>query len=174
VWDAIALHTTPSISQFKEIEVAFCARGVFTDFVGPEGTGGQLTWNEWDAINKQFPRLNFTDGVTEIVCNFCRQKPETTYDNFAGDVGEAHLEGFSREGNKFVCPYLLLRLRTHAFQIPRYTQNDKFFGPEISLAVLARLPSALLDRLPATSFLGQARSDVQQGSRLRRLCRACG
>ncbi len=119
VWDAIALHSTRSINQFKEIEVAFCARGVSTDFVGPEGSGGQLTWDEWDAINKQFPRLNLADGVIEILCNFCRQKPETTYDNLVGDIGEAHLEGFSREGHKFVSPYLLLRPGTHAFQIHR-------------------------------------------------------
>lgn len=102
VWDAIALHSTRSINQFKEIEVAVCARGILTDFVGPDGSGDQLTWDEWDAINKQFPRLNLADSMIEIMCNFCRQKPETTYDNFAGDIGEAYVEGYSREGHKSV------------------------------------------------------------------------
>ena len=107
VWDAIALHTMPSINQYKEVEVAYCARGIGTDFRGPDGTGGRLTWDEWDAIVKQFPRLNLADGVTEIMCNFCKHKPETTYDNLVSDVGELHVEGYSREGNKFVNPLLL-------------------------------------------------------------------
>lgn len=46
IWDAITLYNTRSINQFKEIEVVFCARGLSTGFVGPEGTGGQLTWDE--------------------------------------------------------------------------------------------------------------------------------
>ena len=109
VWDAVALHSMPSINRFKAVEVEFCARGISADFVGPDGTHGQLGWDEWDAIVREFPRLNLADGVTEILCNFYRQKPETTYDNLVGDVGEAHLKGYSREGHKFVCPHLLLR-----------------------------------------------------------------
>jgi hypothetical protein len=35
------------------------------------------------------------------ICGLCRTKPETTYDNFAGDFGEQMVEGYSREGRRF-------------------------------------------------------------------------
>jgi len=34
IWDAIALHSTPSIAHFKEVEVACCQRGIGMDFGG--------------------------------------------------------------------------------------------------------------------------------------------
>jgi hypothetical protein len=34
IWDAIALHTTPSIAHFKEVEVACCQRGIGMDYGG--------------------------------------------------------------------------------------------------------------------------------------------
>lgn len=34
------------------------------------------------------------------MCNLCRTKPQTTYDNFVGDFGEEMVEGYSRKGNR--------------------------------------------------------------------------
>jgi HD superfamily phosphodiesterase len=34
VWDSIALHTTPSITIYKEPEVACCAAGIGADIIG--------------------------------------------------------------------------------------------------------------------------------------------
>ena len=97
VWDAIALHTTRSIAPYKEVEVAACQLGITTDFIGPPGTEGALTWDEYDAIVKEFPRSGFADGVVEILCQLCRDKPETTYDNLVGEVGEEYVAGYSRQ-----------------------------------------------------------------------------
>jgi hypothetical protein len=35
LWDSIALHTSPEIAAFKEIEVALVSGGTFCELVGP-------------------------------------------------------------------------------------------------------------------------------------------
>ena len=125
VWDAIALHTTNSIALEKEAEVAAVSKGITADFAGPEFMG--FSWADWDRIVGEFPRLKLVsrpsilclygikalgyaslmrlwqaDGVIEIIGGFCRTKPETTYDNFAGDVGDRLVEGYSRKGKRYV------------------------------------------------------------------------
>ncbi|KAE8450278.1 hypothetical protein EG329_006706 [Mollisiaceae sp. DMI_Dod_QoI] len=102
-WDAVALHTTPSIALYKELEVKCCAIGVHADFAGPERSiGGVLTRSVWDAVNAEFPRLGFRDGIKRVLCGLCRTKPDTTYDNFVGPFGDAYVEGYSLEGKTFV------------------------------------------------------------------------
>lgn len=36
LWDSVALHTSPDIAAFKEIEVALVSGGTFCELVGPE------------------------------------------------------------------------------------------------------------------------------------------
>ncbi|KAK4561838.1 hypothetical protein LTR86_004518 [Recurvomyces mirabilis] len=100
LWDAIALHTTPSIGQHKEPEVQATGLGIFVDFRGPDAVPGTITKDEWAAIVAEFPRQGFRDGVVEIMCGLCRTKPETTYDNFVGDFGDKLVEGYSRKGHR--------------------------------------------------------------------------
>ncbi|KAK5125445.1 hypothetical protein LTR85_000554 [Meristemomyces frigidus] len=101
LWDAIALHTTPSIGMYKEVEVKATGFGIFLDFVGVAGAPpGALTDAEWDAIVAEYPRAGFRDGVKSVMCNLCRTKPQTTYDNFVGDFGEELVEGYSRKGKR--------------------------------------------------------------------------
>ncbi|KAK3066317.1 hypothetical protein LTR53_017385 [Teratosphaeriaceae sp. CCFEE 6253] len=100
LWDAIALHTTPSIAQHKEPEVAATGLGIFADFRGVDAVPGTMTQAEWDAIVAEFPRHGFRDGVVEIMCGLCRTKPETTYDNFVADFGDALVEGYSSKGHR--------------------------------------------------------------------------
>ena len=53
VWDAIALHTTPSIAFEKEDEIKACAFGIWADFQGPDQVPhGLLTWDEYSPIVK--------------------------------------------------------------------------------------------------------------------------
>lgn len=89
IWDAIALHTTPSIGSYKEAEVAITGAGVSADFLGPDFPGGLVTWDEWDAVLKEFPysvlgpngvEESFKDGVRRVFTALCLDKPETTYD----------------------------------------------------------------------------------------------
>jgi hypothetical protein len=80
VWDVIALHTTPSIAQYKQPVVSIVAAGIASDFRGPESDPtGTLTWDEYNAVKNEFPRLNLARGVREIICGFVDTKPATTY-----------------------------------------------------------------------------------------------
>ena len=102
-WDSIALHTTGSLALHKEVEVRICCIGVITDFTGPEKSpGGVLTRDAWDAIVKEFPRPGFRKDVVDTLCGLCRNKPETTYDNFTSDFGVAYVEGYSVKGNRLI------------------------------------------------------------------------
>ena len=100
VWDSIALHSTSSIADYKEIEVQITNNGIMADFLGPEKPFRMLTWKIWDGIAKEFPRDGLKEGVIEACCEICRTKPETTYDNFVSDFGVKFVPGFSREGKR--------------------------------------------------------------------------
>jgi hypothetical protein len=80
IWDAIALHTTPKISMYKEPVVQLCGLGIICDFHGPgSDPTGVLTWDEFNAVKKEFPRLDLAGGLREKIVHFCTIKPETTY-----------------------------------------------------------------------------------------------
>ena len=50
IWDAIALHTTPSIAHFKEVEVACCQRGIGMDYGGASAVEKVLDLHDIRAI----------------------------------------------------------------------------------------------------------------------------
>lgn len=80
VWDAIALHTTPTIALHKEQVIKICALGIGADFRGPGlDKNGTISEEIFDAVNKIFPRLDLANGIRKILCSFCQTKPETTY-----------------------------------------------------------------------------------------------
>jgi hypothetical protein len=92
VWDSIALHATPSISLFKETEVALCARGIGVDF----GTPDYATFSkqEIDDIITAVPRLNLVKQFMACCCQMAQTRPETTYDNFIRDFGARYVDGY--------------------------------------------------------------------------------
>ncbi|KAJ5935762.1 hypothetical protein N7466_005309 [Penicillium verhagenii] len=92
VWDAIALHTTNSIAMHKQPEV----------MLAHVGGAGPLTSKIFNDIVSVFPRENFQDGVRRIMCDLCKIKPQTTYDNFVAEYGEKYVEGYDRTGKKTV------------------------------------------------------------------------
>ncbi|KIM94039.1 hypothetical protein OIDMADRAFT_136469 [Oidiodendron maius Zn] len=94
VWDAIALHTTSSIAKHKEPEVALCHFGIFADFIGPAFPGGIISKAAFSAVIEELPRLDFKEGVKQILCNLCKHKPETTYDSFAREFGIRFVDGY--------------------------------------------------------------------------------
>lgn len=96
VWDSIALHTTMSIAQHKEPEVALCNMGIFADFAGPQFPGGLLVKDEYNAVIKELPLCDFKEGVKKLMCDLCIHKPKTTYDNFVKDFGDRFVEGYQR------------------------------------------------------------------------------
>jgi len=99
VWDAIALHTTGSIVFYKEPEVQACSYGIWADFQGPDRVyNGLLSWDEYDAVVKELPRLDLMKGLKDVMCHLCVTKPATTYDNTVGEWGDKYVEGYNRKG----------------------------------------------------------------------------
>jgi hypothetical protein len=93
IWDGVALNSTPSIGLYKEAEVALCTAGIGVEF------GFQydrIPPNEMKSILAAFPRLGMKRGFAQSVCRIVKTKPETTYDNFAGDFGERFVPGYQR------------------------------------------------------------------------------
>lgn len=93
IWDSVALNSTPSIGLHKEAEVALCTAGIGVEF------GFQydrIQPNEMKSILAAFPRLDMKRRFADSVCGIVKTKPETTYDNFAGDFGERFVPGYKR------------------------------------------------------------------------------
>jgi hypothetical protein len=94
IWDGVALNSTPSISLYKEVEVALCTAGIGLDWGGwgyeaiPEA--------QVAVIVEAFPRLEMKQRFTRAVCRIVETRPATTYDNFAGDFGERFVPGYKR------------------------------------------------------------------------------
>uniref|UniRef100_A0A0B7JTY9 Uncharacterized protein n=1 Tax=Bionectria ochroleuca TaxID=29856 RepID=A0A0B7JTY9_BIOOC len=79
VWDAIALHATPSINAYKELEVAVTATGINADVVGPI-LG--ITKDQYDTVVKEFPNFDLVDGANKTMIWLCQTKPQTTIGMF--------------------------------------------------------------------------------------------
>jgi hypothetical protein len=80
LWDTIALHTTPSIAAYKEPVVALVGAGIAADFQGPKSDPtGTLTRDEFNAVNKEFPRHNIGPAIRKIICDIIETKPATTF-----------------------------------------------------------------------------------------------
>ncbi|KAJ5778665.1 hypothetical protein N7520_001911 [Penicillium odoratum] len=105
VWDAIALHTTNSIAMHKQPEVMLAHLGISADFKGPDlfpGGMGPLTWKTFNDVVAVFPRESFLENVKGIMCDLCKVKPQSTYDNFVAEYGEKYVEGYDRTGKKTI------------------------------------------------------------------------
>jgi hypothetical protein len=103
MWDAIALHTTPSIAHHKEPEVLGVQLGIFADFMGFNlPIPGVVSVDEYKEVVQAFPRLGFKDELIKIMCGLCHDKPETTHDNFVSMFGmEYGLDGKGRDREEF-------------------------------------------------------------------------
>jgi hypothetical protein len=94
IWDGVALNSTPSIAFHKETEVAMATAGIALDW---GGWGYEsLAEAEIAAIVEAFPRLEMKERFKRAVCCIVKTRPETTYDNFAGDFGERFVPGYKR------------------------------------------------------------------------------
>ena len=93
VWDAIALHTTPSIAPHKEPEVAMTHLGISVDVIG---IGlDRIPQDKQRAVLTEFPRLAFKNQFKVSLCNVVRLKPATSVDNILRDFGVRYVEGFT-------------------------------------------------------------------------------
>jgi hypothetical protein len=93
VWDAIALHTTPTLALHKEPEVVMTHSGIAVDVLG--AGLDRIPKEKQQAILTAFPRLAFKDGFKGCLCDVVRQKPMTAIDNILRDFGIRYVEGFT-------------------------------------------------------------------------------
>ena len=88
VWEAIALHTTPGLTQYMHPEVALLYSGVALDVLG-KGFD-QFPSELRDEIVAGYPRNNFKQEFLQAYFAGFAHKPSTTY----GTVNDAICERF--------------------------------------------------------------------------------
>src|ERR1700722_17436260 len=85
VWDAIALHTTPSIPKFKKPEVALVTAGVEMDVLGIGFA--EFGKEQREQIVAAHPRGDhFKQRIIQAFYDSIRHKPEPTFGNVKADV----------------------------------------------------------------------------------------
>lgn len=94
VWDAIALHTTIGVAQYKEPEVALIYSGVGYDVMGENYEG--ISEEVREQVVSAFPRGDFKNKILHAFLEGFRHKPETTFGNIKADVCELLLPGYKR------------------------------------------------------------------------------
>jgi len=95
VWDAIALHTSPGIAEYKEPEVALLNYGVALDVVG-RGYD-RLSEKDREDIIRQFPRHGFKKNVIPTFFEGFKHKPHTTYGSINADICACMMLDYQRK-----------------------------------------------------------------------------
>jgi hypothetical protein len=95
VWDAIALHTTIGVAEYKEPEVALLYSGVGLDVMG-EGYEN-LSSEAREAIVSAFPRKDFKKKIIPTFFSGFEHKTETTFGNIKADVCAYMIPNFHRK-----------------------------------------------------------------------------
>jgi len=95
VWDAIALHTSPGIAEYKEAEVVLLNFGVALDVVG-KGFD-KLSIQDREAILQQFPRHDFKKHIIPTFYEGFKHKPQTTYGSINADICACMMPDFKRK-----------------------------------------------------------------------------
>lgn len=94
VWDAIALHTTPGIVEYKEAEAVLLNYGVALDVVGKGYE--QLSDSIRQEIVYHFPRTDFKKIIIPTFYEGFKHKPHTTFGNMNADICACMIPGFKR------------------------------------------------------------------------------
>jgi hypothetical protein len=94
VWDAIALHTTRGVAQYKEPVVALLYQGVVFDVIGDHFE--ELSEEIRSQVVSVFPREGFKQKILQTFLDGFRHKPQTVYGNINADVCERYLPGYKR------------------------------------------------------------------------------
>jgi hypothetical protein len=92
VWEAIALHTTPGITQHMRPEVALLYSGVGLDVLG-KGFD-QFSSKLRDEIVARYPRKRFREDFIQEYFRGFAHKPATTHGTVNAGVCERYIAGF--------------------------------------------------------------------------------
>jgi HD domain len=91
-WEAIALHTTPGVTQYMRPEVALLQSGVVLDAAG-RGFD-QFPSKLRDEIVAKYPRKHFKKGFPQEYFSGFAHKPGTTYGTLNADFCERFIPGY--------------------------------------------------------------------------------
>jgi len=94
VWDAIALHTTPGITQYKQPEVALLYAGVDMDVIGAGYTEFPVELRE-DIVSR-YPRINFKQDIVRAFLGGFAHKTVTTEGTINEDICIKLMPGYRR------------------------------------------------------------------------------
>jgi hypothetical protein len=108
IWDAIALHATPSISAHKEPEVLATGLGILADFYGPNiplaPPGTLITVEEFREILQLYPRLDFKNEIRQLFCHMCQEKDlSVVAANFVAEYGLEYGYDAKGQGKEEFC-----------------------------------------------------------------------
>jgi hypothetical protein len=92
VWEAIALHTTPGVTQYMRPEVALLYSGVGFDVLGRGFE--QFPSETRDKIVAKYPRKRFKEGMVQALFGGFTHKPGTTYGTVNAGVCERFIPGY--------------------------------------------------------------------------------
>jgi hypothetical protein len=92
VWEAIALHTTPGVTQYMRPEVALLHSGVVLDVLGRGFE--QFPSGIRDEIVARYPRRNFKEGMVRALFGSFARKPASTYGTVNACVCERFIPGY--------------------------------------------------------------------------------
>ena len=92
VWEAIALHTTPGVTQYLRPEVALLYSGVGLDVLG-KGFD-QFPSDLRDEIVARYPRKNFKEDFVQAYFGGFAHKPGTTYGTVNAGICERLIPGY--------------------------------------------------------------------------------
>src|SRR5690242_17344910 len=94
IWTAIALHTTPGVTDRMGPEIATLARGVLTDVIG---VGlGDIAPHIVDEVLEVHPRGDFKQDFLREYAAGLEHRPDTTYGTVNADVLERLVPTFRR------------------------------------------------------------------------------
>jgi hypothetical protein len=91
-WEAIALHTTPGITQYMQPEVGLLYRGVGLDVLGESFDSFPSELRE--EIVAAYPRENFKDGIVKAFFGGFAHKPGSTFGTVKADICERFIPGY--------------------------------------------------------------------------------
>lgn len=95
VWLGIALHTTPSVPEFLEPEIALVTAGVETDVLGIGRD--DLSAEVLAAVTAAHPRPDFKRQILQAFTDGNKHRPRSTFGNVNADVLEHYDPSFVRD-----------------------------------------------------------------------------
>ena len=103
------MHTHPPVAMHKEAEVVLVHVGVCVELFGVafvKENGGsdlvQISEAELGKIAAEFPRTGLFGHMKDLLCGFCMEKPQVTYNTWVQGFGDRFVDGYSSEGRQTV------------------------------------------------------------------------